>query len=94
MLRSKECPSFLSKKDVESYPMVGVIAKGIQTLFVEREKREQKDAIMSQITQRINDLKEKPGSFPQILIYPEGTTTNGDYLISFKKGAFVNLAPV
>lgn len=30
--------------------------------------------------------------FP-LAIYPEGTTTNGKYLISFKQGAFYNLYP-
>jgi lysophosphatidylcholine acyltransferase/lyso-PAF acetyltransferase len=29
--------------------------------------------------------------FPPVMIFPEGTTTNGKYLISFKKGAFESL---
>jgi lysophosphatidylcholine acyltransferase/lyso-PAF acetyltransferase len=31
---------------------------------------------------------------PPVLLYPEGTTSNGEYLISFKKGAFANLTPI
>jgi len=31
---------------------------------------------------------------PPILIFPEGTTTNGKYIISFKTGAFVGGHPV
>jgi len=29
-----------------------------------------------------------------VAIYPEGSTTNGDYLISFKNGAFISCLPV
>ena len=32
--------------------------------------------------------------FNPILIFPEGTTTNGDYIVSYKKGPFVNRAPL
>ena len=32
--------------------------------------------------------------FPSILIFPEGTTTNGKYIISFKRGAFAHMFPV
>jgi 1-acyl-sn-glycerol-3-phosphate acyltransferase len=29
-----------------------------------------------------------------LLIFPEGATTNGEYLMKFKKGAFASLLPV
>lgn len=28
------------------------------------------------------------------MIYPEGSTSNGEYLMSFKKGAFFSLLPI
>jgi lysophosphatidylcholine acyltransferase/lyso-PAF acetyltransferase len=33
-------------------------------------------------------------NFPPIVIYPEGTTTNGKHIISFKKGAFEAFFPI
>ena len=88
-----ESPSFLAKKDVANYPIVGVIAKSMQGLFVERELRTNKDFIIDLIKSRVNQIKQG-SQIPQVLIFPEGTTTNGEYLISFKKGAFLPLAPI
>ena len=32
--------------------------------------------------------------FNPVLIFPEGTTTNGDYIVSYKKGPFIPRAPL
>lgn len=37
----------------------------------------------------LNASERWPHRFPPILIFPEGTTTNGHCLIDFKRGAFV-----
>jgi len=31
---------------------------------------------------------------PKVLIYPEGATTNNDYMLQFKKGAFIGEAAI
>ena len=90
---SKHCPSFLSKDDVIKYPLIGVIAVGLQSLFVNRNSRNDKDAIINTIRERTNLIKSGK-NYPKILIFPEGTTTNGKYLISFKKGAFMTMNPI
>ena len=33
-------------------------------------------------------------NIPPLIIFPEGGTTNGKYIIKFKKGAFVSLLPI
>ena len=48
---------------------------------------------MELIKQRC-DLIMEGKKFPSILIFPEGTTTNGKYIITFKKGAFTHMFPV
>jgi len=85
--------SIVGKKEVKHYPLIGNIARSIQCIWVEREKRDQKDSIMEAIKERVKNIEEGK-NFPPIVMFPEGTTTNGEYLASFKKGAFTPLAPV
>ncbi|KAF0903702.1 hypothetical protein E2562_029074 [Oryza meyeriana var. granulata] len=44
----------------------------------------------------VNEIKRKAAcnSFPRVLLFPEGTTTNGRFLISFQHGAFIPGYPV
>jgi len=48
---------------------------------------------MQLIKQRCDQIM-KGKRLPSVMIFPEGTTTNGKYLISFKKGAFMNMFPI
>ena len=48
---------------------------------------------MALIKQRCDFIMEGK-KFSPILIFPEGTTTNGKYIISFKRGAFAHMFPV
>lgn len=89
-----EGPSFLAKAAVKKYPLFGTIATAIQTLYVERESKAQRGDIVVRLKERCDAFHQDPTSVPPVLIYPEGTTSNGEYLISFKKGAFQNLTPL
>lgn len=93
-MTSPECPSFMAKHDVEKYPLVGPIAQGLQALFVERHNKDQRGDIVTKLKERIERFEKFPKTTPQVLIFPEGTTSNGEYILSFKKGAFANLTPV
>ena len=93
-MTSEECPSFMAKHAVEKYPLVGPIAQALQALFVQRDSKDQRGDVVVKLKERIETLKKKPEAFPQVLIFPEGTTSNGEYVISFKKGAFSNLSPI
>ena len=93
-MTSDECPSFLAKKSVASYPLIGSIARGIQSIFVQRDSKDERGGVVTQLKERVEKVMADPENTPPVLIFPEGTTTNGEYMISFKKGAFLNFAPV
>jgi len=42
----------------------------------------------------LQETREKDDRWYQLLIYPEGTQTNGTHLIPFKRGAFQAMKPV
>ncbi|XP_056167804.1 lysophospholipid acyltransferase LPEAT1-like isoform X3 [Syzygium oleosum] len=45
------------------------------------------------ITERVREAHQNKDA-PMMMLFPEGTTTNGDYLLPFKTGAFLAKAPV
>ena len=64
---------------------------GLQWIFVRRQgnaagKQAVKDTIASRASER--------GKWPQVGLFPEGTTTNGKAVIKFKPGAFLPGQPV
>ena len=71
-------------------PMVGVICQALQCVTVRRKERSSRGDLIRELKRRA-----APGSgWPQVMVYPEGTTTNGQALITFKAGAFIPMAPV
>ena len=86
-------PSFVAKKDIRKMPLIGWFAEVLNAVFVDRHAdSETKEGYKDQI-RAIAHNKESP----PVLIFPEGTCTNGRALITFKRGAFepgVNILPV
>jgi lysophosphatidylcholine acyltransferase / lyso-PAF acetyltransferase len=72
-------------------PIVTSIVSAIQTITVDRNDANSKKNVIEQIAIR---SRSKNGEWPQILIFPEGTCTNGKSMISFKSGAFIPGVPV
>lgn len=91
--QSSHFPSFLSKKEVSNIPLFGAAAKAFQCIFVDRESNENKHEVRDAIRERGDNIKAGK-NYPPIVIFPEGTTSNGTHLISFKKGAFENILPI
>ena len=84
---------FMAKDETKDYPFVGPIAKGINCLFVKRESESDRAKILSQLEERQKDFYEERDLAP-LLLFPEGTATNGKYILKFKKGAFYALLPI
>jgi lysophosphatidylcholine acyltransferase / lyso-PAF acetyltransferase len=63
--------------------------KGVEAIFVDRTNKQSRKQVVSEIVHRSTHE-----GYPHLLIFPEGTTTNGDALITFKNGAFYPGKPV
>ncbi|XP_047311352.1 lysophospholipid acyltransferase LPEAT2-like [Impatiens glandulifera] len=77
-------PTIVSSESHDSIPFVGTIIRAMQVIYVNRFcPLSRKNAV--------NEIKRKASSnrFPRLLLFPEGTTTNGRLVISFQLGAFI-----
>ena len=73
--------SFVAKKEVESWPIVGWVAKKFGVIFVDRRPSHAAEALA--IVQRTVQSVPYP-----MFLFPEGTTTNGAYVKAFKSTLF------
>jgi lysophosphatidylcholine acyltransferase/lyso-PAF acetyltransferase len=85
---------FISNHNVKKYPIWGYCAQLIQCLFVNRRDKDSRKQCLEDLKKRCDDILYYPRSFNQLVIFPEGTTTDGTVLLDFKKGAFLVENPV
>ncbi len=69
---------FIAKSDIAQWPIFGFLAKMQNTIFVNRKARGA--AIGEQINDIINALKQNK----TIVLFPEGTTSDGNKVLKFK----------
>ncbi|KAL3640817.1 hypothetical protein CASFOL_015785 [Castilleja foliolosa] len=87
-------PSFVAKRSVAKLPLVGLISKCLGCIYVQRESKSSGfKGVSGVVNERIREAHQNK-SAPKMMLFPEGTTTNGDYLLPFKTGAFLAKAPV
>src|SRR3954467_7307393 len=67
---------FVSKADVKHWPLVGTLATGGGTLYIEREKR--RDAMRV-----VHHMAESLKAGDVVAVFPEGTTGDGKELLPF-----------
>eukprot|EP00092_Neocalanus_flemingeri_P008131 GFUD01008771.1.p1 GENE.GFUD01008771.1~~GFUD01008771.1.p1 ORF type:complete len:436 (+),score=90.14 GFUD01008771.1:42-1310(+) len=79
----------VAKSSLADIPLLGVIGRILQTVWVNREDENSKKETASQIQKRSSET-----GWPQTLIFPEGTNTNGRALVQFRTGAFATAKPV
>lgn len=67
---------FVSKADVKRWPLIGTLATGVGTLFIERESRRDAMRVVRYMTEslRAGDV---------LAVFPEGTTSDGVNLLPF-----------
>lgn len=67
---------FVSKADVARWPLVGALASGVGTLFIERESR--RDAMRV-----VHHMADSLRAGDVLAVFPEGTTSDGLDLLPF-----------
>lgn len=72
--------SFVAKKDVESWPLFGFLSKLQQTAFISRSR--------SDASQEKNALDRMLGEGKSLILFPEGTSTDGRDVVPFKSSLF------
>ncbi|KAL7605759.1 hypothetical protein Lser_V15G15853 [Lactuca serriola] len=82
-------PTIVASESHDSMPFVGTIIRAMQVIYVDRFSQQSRK-------HAVNEIKRKASSdrFPRLLLFPEGTTTNGRLLISFQHGAFIPGYPI
>lgn len=83
-------PCILIRKESGTNIWLGMVMNYLQPLYVRRDIPESRHKSI----QDIIDRAKSPLKWSQVLIFPEGTTTNRSCLISFKPGAFYPGLPV
>ncbi|XP_031495332.1 lysophospholipid acyltransferase LPEAT2 [Nymphaea colorata] len=82
-------PTTVASESHDGIPFVGTIIRAMQVIYVNRfSAASRKHAV--------NEIKRKAScdGFPRVLLFPEGTTTNGSALIYFQLGAFIPGYPI
>ncbi|KAG6406403.1 hypothetical protein SASPL_134003 [Salvia splendens] len=91
---SSSFPSFVAKRSVAKLPLIGLVSKCLGCIYVQRESKSSDfKGVSGVITERVQEAFQD-NCAPKMLLFPEGTTTTGDYLLPFKSGAFLAKAPV
>ncbi len=73
--------TFLSKSEVGSWPLLGMLARGVGTLFIDREKRRDLPRVAEM-------LRGALASGKGIIVFPEGTSSDGRAVLPFKPATF------
>jgi len=85
ILSSQMPVAFAAKAEIANWPIIGWVCKLVGVIFVRRERRMQTGVFVDQVQDRIRDGI-------RVLVFPEGTTSDGLKLLPFKTGAFAAVA--
>jgi lyso-ornithine lipid O-acyltransferase len=77
--------NIVSRADLSGWPVIGVAARKVGTLFVDRKDKQSGSAVINAMCSAI---EQGHG----VLVYPEGTTFAGDEVRPFRPGAFIAAA--
>jgi 1-acyl-sn-glycerol-3-phosphate acyltransferase len=73
--------SFVAKSEMLTWPLFGKMAQLQRTVFIQRERRRQS-------ANQANAIAERMAAQETMVLFPEGTTTDGNMLLPFKTPLF------
>lgn len=76
VLHSTRYCRFVSKADVHHWPLIGPLATGAGTLYIERASRRDAMRVVHQMAERLRQSDV-------LAVFPEGTTSDGEHLLPF-----------
>ncbi|XP_042496932.1 lysophospholipid acyltransferase LPEAT2 [Macadamia integrifolia] len=82
-------PTIVTSESHDAIPFVGTIIRAMQVIYVNRFSASSRKRAVSEIKR-----KASCDDYPRVLLFPEGTTTNGRVLIAFQLGAFIPGYPI
>ena len=71
-----EC-SFVAKKEVESWRIIGALCRGVGTIFIDRRKRRDVVRVNDEIAQALEDGRG-------VILFAEGTSSKGSSVLPFR----------
>ncbi|MBI2361747.1 MAG: 1-acyl-sn-glycerol-3-phosphate acyltransferase [Deltaproteobacteria bacterium] len=72
---------FVSKKEVRGWPVVGQWTALCGTIFIDRQKKDKTPAVVEEIAAKLRQGVH-------VLLFPEGTSTNGEAVLPFQSAPF------
>uniref|UniRef100_A0A8C6WE58 Lysophosphatidylcholine acyltransferase 4 n=1 Tax=Neogobius melanostomus TaxID=47308 RepID=A0A8C6WE58_9GOBI len=90
VLPPTQLATVVSRSENTSLPVIGALLEFNQAVLVSRKDPQSRKKAVAQLNERLTSN----GYWPQMLMFPEGTTTNGKALLKFKPGAFLAGVPV
>ncbi|MFC2176445.1 lysophospholipid acyltransferase family protein [Bacteroidota bacterium] len=76
---------FVAKLEVKKMPLMGWAASSVNTIYVDRSSKESRAKTKADISNRLKNGRS-------VIIFPEGTTGEGDGLLPLKPGMFYTAA--
>ena len=72
--------SFVAKKEIAKWPLLGILAKLQNTVFIDRR--------ISSLKKQENQIVEHLNKKKNLVIFPEGTSSDGNRVLPFKSSLF------
>jgi len=73
--------NFITKGEVRRWPVIGLWTKLCGTIYIDHQRK-------GKITMAVEEIIERLDQKANILIFPEGTSTNGEHLLPFQTAPF------